>query len=258
MNTLGLSFFLLACGDEPKDTGSDTGAPQAQELSFLDKDFILESSEGFDPVSSPIRLSFKSSPQEMSFHAGCNGHSGEFTMDDNVLTLSSMYATEIGCSQELMEQDMWLADLFSSAPTVEHNTDHLIVTGNGATLTFIDEDIAIPDQSLTGITWIIDSYIDGEMAMAYNVDEPVSIQFEDDGNFSVHTGCNGIGGTYSTSGDDIFFTLEDITLIACDTILSEIESHILNVLTDSASFNIDGNRLTVQGPVKGISALAEE
>ncbi len=258
MNTFGLSFFLLACSDDPKDTGSDTADSQNQELSFMDKDFILESSEGFDPVSSPIRLSFKSNPQEVSFHAGCNGHTGEFSLDGDVLTLSSMYATEIGCSEDLMEQDMWLADLFMSGPTLEHNADQVIVTGNGATLTFIDEDIAIPDQPLSGITWIVDTYIDGEIASAYNLDEPVTMEFSDDGQFEIHTGCNGMGGTYSTSGDDISFALEDMSLIGCNDPLNTIEEHLLSVLSDSASFNIDGNRLTVQGSEKGISAFAEE
>ena len=256
---LVLSIFTLACGDKPADTGSDTSASDTttEDLSFLGMNFILESSEGFTPVSSPIRLDF-SEEQEMNFHAGCNGHGGSFSMDGDVLTVHSMYGTEIGCSQELMDQDMWLAEFFMSSPTLNHTGDHLIVTGSDATLTFIDENIAIPDQPLTNINWTVDTYTDGEIATAYNIDPLPTLVFEDDGSFTVETGCNGINGSFSTNGDVLSFSLEDITLIACENDIASIESHILLVFSEDASFSINGNRLSIEGTTKGISAFAEE
>ena len=181
-------------------------------------------------------------------------------MNEDVFAVSILSGTEMGCGNGLMEQDTWLVSFFTSSPTVEHNGDTLIIANNEATLTFIDDEIANPDQPLTGLTWLIDTYIDGEVATAYNLEELPTLIFSDDGSIIIDTGCNGVGGNYTITGDEIIFDLEDISLMACEEDINQIESHILTVLNSPVIYNIDSNRLTLDNPStnKGFSAYIEE
>ena len=63
-----------------------------------------------------------------------------------------------------------------------------MVSTADATLTFIDDEVANPDQELTAGVWMIDTYIDGR-GDGYNISASPSVQFLDDGTLSVNTGC---------------------------------------------------------------------
>jgi heat shock protein HslJ len=251
-------LVLISCGDkvDPNDTGE---ASDSSEYSFRGMDFVYQSSDSYTPVAgSTISVGFDDTSNNFYFSADCNSHSGPYEMDGDTFVVLGMSGTEMGCGNGLMEQDTWLVSFFTSSPTITHDGDILTFSNSDATLTFIDEEIAIPDQSLSGITWNIDTYIEGESASTYNVETYPTLEFNDDGIFTINTGCNGISGTYTVTGSEITTELLDMTLMACSEPIGSIETHLVQVFSDSSvTYEIDANRITISNGNYGISAFTE-
>lgn len=253
-----LHFNFLACGSKEDTSIEDTSSNSTSD-SFTGMDFVYSSSEGYTPVDgTSIRVGFRDDSDEFYFSADCNSHFGSYTLNEDIFEVKELSATEMGCDTALMEQDSWLASFFTSSPTLVHQGDVLTFTNTEASIVFVDEEVASPDQPLVGITWNVDTYIEDEAATNYNIDPYPTMSFNEDGSFSVFTGCNGIGGTYTTSGNTLNIEPFDMTLIACDEPLMSIEDHLVNVFTSSSiTYEIDANRLYINGDSKSISAFTE-
>jgi len=250
---------LFACLEPKDDTAADdTAAPDDTAVaadSFAGMDFVLHTAEGYTPVSQSIRIAF-SDDNQFSFAGDCNSMSGEYSLDGDVFGLLSISGTEIGCAAELMDEDSWLTTFFGSSPTIEFDGESMVFTGSEATLTFIDEEIAIPARELIGTVWMVDTYIDGDAASAVNLEEQPTIEFDDAGAVSIFGGCNDGGGEYSIDGSTISFGDLFSTDMACEEDIMFAENHIFGTLAGDLNFSIDGDRLTIQGDVLGISATA--
>ncbi|MDP3894396.1 META domain-containing protein, partial [Nocardioides sp.] len=61
---------------------------------------------------SELRLTFTGG--QLRMNAGCNHLSGDYELDDEgVRVVGPIGGTEMGCPAGLMEQDLWLAELFT-------------------------------------------------------------------------------------------------------------------------------------------------
>jgi len=69
--------------------------------------------------------------------------------------------------------------------------------------------------------------------------------FNADGTLTGNSGCNGYSGSYSVEGSEITFSPIVSTRMACDASIMEQESAIHQVLTGTASFQIQGTQLTL-------------
>ncbi|HET9913920.1 MAG TPA: META domain-containing protein [Anaerolineales bacterium] len=98
--------------------------------------------------------------------------------------------------------------------------------------------------SLTG-AWKLTSYgpVDGQTSAV--ADAEAGLTFNEDGTVTGNSGCNGLGGTYTVEGDQVTFSEVVSTLMACDDPRMEQEDAFQQVLTDSATFRIEGNTLTL-------------
>ena len=72
-----------------------------------------------------------------------------------------------------------------------------------------------------------------------------SIEFKSDGTLGGNVGCNGFGGDYKVKGYEIAFGQIMSTLMFCEGPVGDQETTILNVLTGSATFVLDGGTLTI-------------
>lgn len=258
MILMNVFMLMFACGDKSDDTSSpdDTDTVSGDAYSFEGMDFVFQSAEGFELVGDSFSIDFIQDPREMRFGAGCNTHGGEYEVVDGVFEMAGMYATEMGCEMELMDQDSWLATFFTSSPTIAHDGDTLTFTGADATLVFVDEEVAIPDVVLQDITWEIDTYFDDETASAYNVNVTPNMFFASDGTFTANMGCNGAGGTYEDNAGTLTVTFDVMTEAICEGDLNTIEGHIFSVLNGTPTYEIDGNNITLMAGDKGIGAYA--
>lgn len=71
------------------------------------------------------------------------------------------------------------------------------------------------------------------------------ITFNNDGTVSGNSGCNGFGGNYKVEGDQVTFDQITSTLMACDEPRMTQEEAVHRVLTDTATYKIQGNTMTL-------------
>ena len=255
-----MGVACTSCGDEK--TSSPSGDIDAS-TSFLELDFLLESSEGFAPVEgSTIRLSFREGDMsELGFalHGGCNSLLGDFTLADGVMSVSQLMMTEMACGGGLMEQDNWLVAFMTASPSYVFNESRLTFTGSEATLVFLDRELADPDRNLVGPVWSIDSYLEGMSSSAVNLTTRPTITFGEDGQVSVETGCNTGGGSYTVTQNTITFSLINYTRRGCvDENAAWAESHIQSVIGEGdVTYEIEANRLGLNGATKGLGATTD-
>jgi len=75
-----------------------------------------------------------------------------------------------------------------------------------------------------------------------------SIEFDSDGRMSGNVGCNGFGGDYTVKGNQIEFGPVMSTMMFCEGPAGEQERWALAVFQESATFEIDGNKVTITAP----------
>ena len=157
---------LAACGDdassggaEPLPSDSATGSDSPSETAtssvspaVLANTYVSTEVTGHELVAdSQIRLTFED--DNLSVNAGCNTMFAPYELtDESLMWTSDPASTMMGCSDELMAQDQWLAELFTTG---------VAVAADGATLTLTSDDVTIvmtraPDADLQGVfgkTW---------------------------------------------------------------------------------------------------------
>jgi heat shock protein HslJ len=99
-------------------------------------------------------------------------------------------------------------------------------------------------RSLIG-TWNLVSYGSADAPVPAVEDSEAHLTFNEDGTVAGNSGCNGFGGEYTVEGNDVTFEQIVSTLIACEEPLMAQEQAIHQVLTDTATFEIEGDTLTL-------------
>jgi heat shock protein HslJ len=225
---------------------------------LVGRDFELESSEGFTPVTdTTVRIGIRE--EEFSFDAGCNGHSGEYSFCDGALCVDGFSSTEIGCDEPRHAQDEWLADFFTSTPMVTPNGDRVTFANDDASLVFLDTEVADPDRPLTGSVWTVDTFIMGDAATNVPTPEPPTLEFHEDGTVTMFTACVESVGEYTVDGNVI--TLGDMPIdeIGCPEETQAAHDGMLRVMTPAGelSYEIDAGRLWLTRGDVGLGATTE-
>ena len=257
--------ILLACGDKSEDTVSqveDTGSNSVEAPDFVGMDFLLESSDGHQVLAGYASLGFSEMDGEFvgfQFQASCNSFGGRFLLDDGVMTMEDLSMTEMGCEQSAMAEDDWFADFWMSSPSLNLDGSLLTVSQGEDTFYFRDREIVTPNLSLVDTLWLIDTFIDGDSASNYALNQDPSVEFISDGTVSVNTGCNDGGGTYTVDGSTISVSIDTYTDAICeDQSGQDAESHIMSVLAGEVEYSISIDRITLMNGTKGISAQVEQ
>jgi len=178
---------------------------------------------------------------------------------DGSLCVEGMGSTEMGCSADRHQQDEWLAAFFLASPTLELEGDMLTLTTADATLVFLDREVADPDRPLIGNTWTIDTFIQGDAAMNFALNEEPTVTFGDDGSVQVFTSCNTGQGSYAAEGSVVVLSEMTYTEEGCgDANSTEADTRIRDVLADGeVTTEIEASRLTVTRGTLGISATTD-
>jgi len=96
--------------------------------------------------------------------------------------------------------------------------------------------------SLLG-SWNLTSFGPAASPTAAVAESGAVLTFNQDGTVTGNSGCNGFGGNYKVDGDKITFDQITSTLMACDEARMAQESAVHQVLTDTATYKIEGSTL---------------
>ena len=94
-------------------------------------------------------------------------------------------------------------------------------------------------------TWKLTAYGPKDAPTPAVADAEASLTFGNDGTVGGSGGCNSLGGTYEVDGNQVSFSDITSTLMACDDARMSQESAVIQVLTGTAQYEIDGSILTL-------------
>jgi heat shock protein HslJ len=204
-----------------------------------------------------IRLQFVDG--RLVANAGCNTMGGAYSLAGNVLHVEGLSMTEMGCDPERHAQDDWVAKLLAAGPTLAVDGANLAVEAGDTRITLLDREVAEPDKSLIGPTWVVTGFVDGDVAGSLGPTS-ASLVFGADGRVHVDTGCNTGAGSYVL--DEAARTLRisaiGLTKKACADQGGASERAVLAVIgTDVVSYEIDSSNLTLTAGRRGLQLVAK-
>ena len=155
------------------------------------------------------------------------------------MTERGLYSTEI------MEQESLFLEILTSADEFKLANEILEVTSTEGSVSFI-EPTPVADVPLDETTWVLDSLIDGEVAVSRpGHDDAVSDVDTGEGSMQGTTGCNNFGATVTIEGNAFTITDMESTVIGCDPDIMRQETLILDVLQNAERYEIEGDHLTI-------------
>jgi heat shock protein HslJ len=122
----------------PTSAGSEVTPPSAAELNG--RTYEATSVEGYELIpGTTLRVGFDS--DNLVARAGCNTLTGPYSFDGGTLKWSGPPAsTMIGCPDELVAQDEWLTDLFTTGVSATVDQFGANLTNGEVTIQLIRDD----------------------------------------------------------------------------------------------------------------------
>jgi heat shock protein HslJ len=219
---------------------------EASVINLNGRMFVSEAVTGRSLVpGTEVRLGFERSG--FSATAGCNSMSGVFRFDHNILVVTSVSSTAVGCDAPHQEQDNWLSGFLLARPETYINEPRITLTKDVTTLTLLDREIASPDRPLVGTQWF-GSGINNGAGVTVGMDSALlSVAFGPDGAFQGSSGCQRAnGGVVAQSSTIAFTALTYDSGICPDSDLEPQSSSFRFVLNGmDVTFSIEERELTI-------------
>ena len=124
---LAVVLSITACTGDDRVLVPDAAALYGQT-------FESTSIEGHD-MTAGTDVTFAFDGDGISVNVGCNTMFGQLEIVDGVLSVGTMAQTMMGCTDDLMEQDQFLAVFLESGPSVSLDHETLTLTGADTTIT---------------------------------------------------------------------------------------------------------------------------
>lgn len=192
--------------------------------------------------------------------AACNTYGGLLEAGGGTWHVERLSWTEMGCEPARMAAEAAYLDAFQRIGAWQVDGDTLVLTGDDVRLTF-DRLAQVDQAALTGTTWVLDGLVSGsgDDASVSSVPadvEPAELRLEDDGTFTLFTGCRDFAGEWTTSGDELALPswgqAEGSRGVApngdldCGDDAEAQERTVLEVVEGGAVPMVEGDRLTLR------------
>lgn len=244
---------LAGCGQQTASTGEPAATPLPSGEYVVTAAAAGGAPRPFVP-GTEVRFTFRGGM--LAIEAGCNHLSGSYTVSGDRLRVGPVGGTEMGCDEERMEQDRWLAGLL--AQDVGIGRDPLTLTAGDTVLTLTPRAEVHPDKPLAGTRWRLDGVIEGDAVRSIPAGPAVVLTLT--GDAATVTGlCNGLGASVTVAGDQVTWTPGMRTLMACaDDARNDLDSTVAAILTGRTAYSIEEDRLTLEHGDHGLVFVAAE
>jgi heat shock protein HslJ len=206
----------------------------------------------------PVQLTFRD--DEISARSECNTLLGTASIDGEVLVVTDVGSTEMGCDPDLHAYDDWLAGFLSSSPTISLDGATLTITGATDSLVLTDREVADPDRPLVGPRWVVDGLIDGDAvsSLPAGIAEAPWLQFTEAA-VEGSAGCNDFSAEVTIGDGTIEVAGLTTTDVGCDAPTMAVEGAVHAALTGTVAYETDADRLTLTASDgRGISLRSDE
>lgn len=252
MSTLHRTVALLvtavlaaaACGDGAASPEPPTGTSPS-----FDGAWVLAAGtlDGADlALDSRYRVTLTIEGDQVSGTAACNHYGGTAVLAGGGFRVGGLGMTAMGCEPPVMDLEQAYTAALMRVASAERTADLLTLSGDGVSLTFTLLP-PVPTADLIGVTWVLDTLIDGETASSTVAGAgPAILRLDPDGTLEAGTGCRGFSGEYTVSGDTVWFTTFGQDGDAeCPPGMAAQDGHVVTVLGDGFTAAIEGDLLTL-------------
>lgn len=248
---LAVALSIGACGEDDATTPSQPDQNDLVGRTFLGGDVTVDDKPSPLVKGSQLRLTFDDG--SIGASAGCNSMGGDASWDNGVLVVDGqgLAMTEMACDEPLMQQDTWFADFLTSEPRLLQDDASLTLTSDDTVIVLIDEEVVVPDASLTGTTWQLDSIIAGDAVSSVPAGVESTLQLTDSGELQALLGCNRGRGSYTMAGTTLGIEPLATTKMACQPPASDVEAAVLDVLQGDVSYSVEGESLVLTAQQAG-------
>lgn len=240
-------LLLVGCGEvEP-----------ATEDPLAGRTFLLDGADGYTPVPGTIpQVSFRD--RRISVYAGCNHFGGAYSLSDDLLVVTDVSSTEMGCDPALSAQDDFFFGFVTSHPRWTIDGNALTLAGEAVSLYFLDREVANPDRPLVGPIWTVDTFIENDAASSVPTGVAPTVRFDDDGTLSVFSGCNSGTGRFEVDGGLLELSGLAYTEMDCEGLPPGVDEHVQAVMSAGLlTYEIEAARLTLRRGGVGLGATTE-
>lgn len=283
----GLALLTLGCGsDDDTASASDTSEPgQTDGGSSGDDDADASSGAGTGPLvgrtflsesvtedgqprplvdDTQITLTFDDDAN-ITLNAGCNTLMASVEIEPDRLVVSGVGGTEMGCPDDLMDQDAWLAEVMEADPAYTLDGDRLRLESGATVIELVDREVADPDQPLEGVTWQLTGIVDGAgpdgTVSSLPAGTAATLLIEGGTVTVTNENCNGGRGPAEVDAEAGTVTFGPIitTRMGCLDPQAEVEAAWTAVLQGEVAYEIEAGSLTLTHPDgQGLTASAPE
>jgi heat shock protein HslJ len=176
--------------------------------------------------------------------AACNTYDGEIGVNGDSFSFKGFSMTDMDCDPPVMDSEATYIDALWAADAIAREEDRLVLKGPDTELRFELLPPA-PTAELIDTVWRLESLIEGTgPAGLVSSARAARLILRSDGTLSGSTGCRDMEGKWTERGDEILFT--DLAAEGrCSAELRRQDGHVLNVLGDGFTAEIEGETLTV-------------
>lgn len=165
---------------------------------------------------------------------GCNGYGATYTVDGSALQLTDIVSTLMAC--DLLDYEVAYFAALQTVTEYELSDGELVLTSADGELVFT----ALP--TLPGTAWQL-IWLDGAEVRG---DEPLTLEFAEDGTAHGNGGCNRFNTEFTVNGDQLAFAPLMSTRRACvDADGNAQENDYFTILVAAANYTITDNHLTI-------------
>lgn len=274
-----VAVLLAACGGADPTDSTAPDDPGGDPMAGPNGGWVLVEAVPAIEVPDPARVTLVVEERDdgtlgAGGTAACNSYGGTLVAGaDGAWSLTDVASTEMGCEPALMEAESAYLDALVAIDTWERPADDsLLLTGPDVTLRFelLPE---VEPADLTGTTWELDGFVhgtgdDGAVSSTVAGVDPAVLRFEDDGTFTLFTGCRDFAGDWTTHGDEILLPSWGETPdsrgvgtdgeLTCGDQAEGQERDVLAVVESGFRATVDGQRLTLQHGEEGLTFRATE
>ncbi|MFH0915827.1 MAG: META domain-containing protein [bacterium] len=252
---VGMALVAVSCGSAALDTGKPTTslppndsppAPSIDGTSWVVTGGTLDGAALVPIKGRAATLSVQADRATGS--TGCNTYHATISItSDGVVSFTGFAVTEIGCEPDAMRFESGMLTVMRNVDRFAWDADRLTLSNaDGSATLDLAAAVPEPDVALDGGTWLLAGIASSDVASsAVAGTRPFLVVDLAAGAVRGNGGCNDFGAQVTFDGDRMLVSDMVYTEIACDEAVMRNEADYFRILTDAATWRIDGSTLVI-------------